>query len=398
MVDPTVDHAATSRGSGDRVTIFVDRFLPPSQAFVIQQASALKRHRPEFLTFGRAGSRLSGIDDYPVRNLRDSRLGQAAGLLLKAPRLAPAALWSGLGGTRLLHAHFGKNGYILGPLARTLDVPLVTTFHGFDATYAGDPAGPGGFNQTRFFRTGRAAMARGKGFSIAVSGFIRERLLAMGFDERRIFQHYIGIDTKLFAPQPQVARRKARVVSVARFVEYKGHRYIIDALAKVAAAGVSVELVMIGQGPLRDEIEQLARRRLPDVTLMENLSQQEIRDVVASARVYVHGSVTLENGHAEAMGLANLEALGVGTPVVAFDSGGVGEAMRPGVTGFTVPERDTDAMADAIGRLLTDDDLWAASSQAATAFVAENFDIQVQSRLLEDYYDAVADQFSAESK
>jgi glycosyltransferase involved in cell wall biosynthesis len=179
------------------------------------------------------------------------------------------------------------------------------------------------------------------------------------------------------------------VVSVARFVEYKGHRYIVDALRRVHAAGVPVELVMVGQGPLRAEIEAYARQHLPQVEVIDAVSQTEIAALLASARVYVHASVTLEDGHAEAFGMANLEAQAVGTPVVAFRSGGVAEAMVEGRTGIAVPERAVEAMAEAITSLITDDAKWLSFSDSAAEMVARRFDVSRQARLLEDFYDDV---------
>ncbi|HHY49859.1 MAG TPA: glycosyltransferase, partial [Alphaproteobacteria bacterium] len=123
--------------------------------------------------------------------------------------------------------------------------------------------------------------------------------------------------------------------------------------------------------------------------VLERLSQAEIVDLLAGARIYLHGSVTLPNGHAEALGLALLEAQAVGTPVVAFDSGGVAEAMLPGETGFAVPERDVKAMSRRIATLLADDGQWAGFSAAAAAMVPDRFAIRRQTALLEDFYDDV---------
>lgn len=212
------------------------------------------------------------------------------------------------------------------------------------------------------------------------------RLPARGFSSDRVLRHYIGVDTEVFRERP-VERQPRRVVSIARFVEYKGHRYIIDALAQVQRGGFPVELVMVGQGPLRQEMESYARTRVAQVTVIDRLSQPEIADLLASARLYVHGSVALKSGHAEAFGMTNLEAQAVGTPVVAFRSGGVAEAMIDGESGDAVPERDVGAMAAAIASLLTDDAKWQSYSRSAARMAAGRFDIRKQSLALEDYYD-----------
>ncbi len=146
---------------------------------------------------------------------------------------------------------------------------------------------------------------------------------------------------------------------------------------------------MIGDGPLREEMEAYARRLLPKVTVHRRLTQNDIRAELGQAQIYLHGSVTLDNGHAEAFGIANLEAQAVGTPVVAFRSGGVGEAVEDGRTGLLADERDVAGMADALGSLLGDPDRWNAFHRRAPAWVQERFDIVRQTALLEDYYDRV---------
>lgn len=369
------------------VAIFVERFLPPSQAFVVKQANAYARYMPRFVT-GKVMTEGHGdTTQIPVHDITRSPAMITGMGLLKIPRIAVPGLFPVLKAD-IVHAHFGKNGYVLGPLIKGMQRPLVTTFHGFDATYRGDPKKPGGFNQVRFFKRGRQQMTGWSKANIAVSDFVRDRLIDLGFPAETIFRHYIGVDRDLFRPDPS-PRQPGRVVSIARFVEYKGYRHMIDALARVAAQGVPVDYVMIGDGPLREEMEAHARRSLPKVTVHRRLSQEEIRAELGQAQLYLHGSVTLPNGHAEAFGMANLEAQAVGTPVVAFGSGGVGEAVECGRTGLLAAEKDIAGMADAIGTLLSDAQQWHAFHDRAPCWVQERFDIVAQTALLEDYYDSV---------
>lgn len=369
--------------------IYLESFLPASQAFIINQAKSFRRYNTEIMAGKRNSSVHENDSQLLVHNIRASHTMRAGELLLKIPRLPVPKLFPPVHTADLIHAHFGKNGYVIGPLARAVKKPLITTFHGFDATYDGDPRRPGGFNQVRFFSQGRQQMAAWPyNWSIAVSDFIRDKLLEKGFPASRIYRHYIGIDTSVFTPTNS-PRRKGLVVSVARFVEYKGHSLMIEALERVAKQGIDLEFAMVGQGNDRDKIVELAQRKLPKVTVHENLSQDSIRALLSKAELYLHGSVTLDNGHAEAFGLANLEAQAVGTPVVAFRSGGVGEAVIDGETGFLLAERDVTGMADAVGKLLSDASLWAQFSARAPEFVREKFDLGRQTMLLEDHYDTV---------
>jgi colanic acid/amylovoran biosynthesis glycosyltransferase len=381
--------------SGDkRILYYVDRYLPASQSFVAQQAKALTRYAPEVLAGKLIDSPSRAIGNFPVHDMSGSVAMRAGELAVKLVRMPMPGAIPPLRKASLVHAHFGKNGYVIAPLAAAAGKPLVTTFHGFDATYGGAPRAAGGFNQARFFAHGRRQMAGWNSWNIAVSDFVAEKLKTLGFRDDRVLRHYIGIDTDQFRLTP-VERQPNRIVSVARFVEYKGHRYIIDALAEVQQSGIAFEYIMVGQGPLREEVERYAQKRVAHVRVIDKLSQPAIAELLATARIYVHGSVTLENGHAEAFGLANLEAQAVGTPVVAFRSGGVAEAMIDGKTGNAVPERDTKAMAAAIAALLTDDAQWLSYSRNAAKMVTSHFDIRTQARLLEDYYDSVIARYCA---
>lgn len=373
------------------VAYFVSDFLPASEIFMIEQARHLARFAPKFIALRRQGSKTALSAATPVDCLSDSRQGRIAAAELRfAGRVNP--IFSGLTkNAALLHAQFGKNGYLAWPIARKLGLPLVTTFHGYDATYVGNPLSTEGFNQKLFFWQGRRRMAAAKLPCIAVSNYIRRRLIGLGFDERAVVTRYIGIDVGAFSPRPEIARAPHRVVCISRFVEYKGHRFVIEALAALQRSGMAIELIMVGDGPLRVQVEEAARKVLASVTVLRDQSQGEVVDLLRSAQLYLHGSYQTETGHAEALGLSILEAQAVGTPVVAFDSGGTSEAVVQGKTGYLVPERDVRAMSSMTASLLNGGDQWAAFSRAASEFVRAQFDIVECTRLLEETYaDVVA--------
>ena len=89
----------------------------------------------------------------------------------------------------------------------------------------------------------------------------------------------------------------------------------------------------------------------------------------------------------EALGLVNLEAQAMGVPVVAYDSGGVGETVVDGVTGRLAPERDVDKLTRAVSELLAAQDLRRRMGLAARERVARLFNLSVQTSALEDHYD-----------
>ncbi len=371
------------------IAYFTGAFLPPSEVFMVEQARHLVNYDAKFIALQRQESKAA--DKYPVAvdHLPASSRGwfAAAGLKLG---VGIDPLFRGF--TRnaaLLHAQFGKNGYLAWPIAKKYNLPFVTTFHGYDATFSGNPLTVEGIHQRLFFWRGRRKMAKAGLNCIAVSNYIRSRLIDLGFPEQVISRHYIGIDTTLFSPQPEIARVRNRVACVSRFVEVKGHRFVIEALAQLTRAGIPIELIMVGQGPLRMEVERQARQTLAKVSVLDDQSREEVRSLLCSSQLYIQGSYRTPGGVAEALGLSVLEAQAVGTPVVAFDSGGVGEGIIPDKTGHLVPEKDVTAMSRMAGAILSEPDRWQSFSEAGIAHVRDRFDITSCTRQLEGTYDRI---------
>ena len=93
----------------------------------------------------------------------------------------------------------------------------------------------------------------------------------------------------------------------------------------------------------------------------------------------------------EALGMVNVEALAVGTPVVASAVGGIGEIVRDGVDGFLVPAENVNILGERIGRLLGDRTLWAAfSAQARQGFI-DRFEMQTNIGRQADWYEDLID-------
>src|SRR5438309_11333226 len=82
-------------------------------------------------------------------------------------------------------------------------------------------------------------------------------MIRQGFSANKIVVHYVGVDTELFCPEPGV-KRKPIALFTGRLVEKKGCEYLIRAMAKVQSKSPHMELMVIGDGPLRSELEQLA--------------------------------------------------------------------------------------------------------------------------------------------
>jgi glycosyltransferase involved in cell wall biosynthesis len=183
--------------------------------------------------------------------------------------------------------------------------------------------------------------------------------------------------------------RKPVVLFAGRLVEKKGCEFLIRAMHKVQARMESVELVVIGDGPLRNKLEQQARENLRSVRFLGRCSPLMVRAWLRAACVFSTPSVIAESGDAEGFGMVFAEAQAMGVPVASFATGGIPEAVEHGVTGLLAPERDCDALANNIVALLTNHSMWQRFSAAGQERVKRLFDLDKQAAKLEKVYQEI---------
>ncbi len=368
------------------VIIYRHQLFRLSEIFISRQAEALKRFRPIY-----TGNKLQGE---PVAGAAVESFSEAPGwrnvlhtltfadgpLLKRVEQYRPA----------LVHAHFGVDAIYAMKLSRRLGIPLVTTFHGFDAT-VGRRALVGSCKPAwLYYLLFRRRLAREGDLFICVSDHIRQKVLELGFPEERTVTHYIGIDTRSFTPSQQ-EREHSTILHVARLVEKKGTVYLIQAFSRVLMLFPKAKLVIIGEGPLRRDLEKLADSLgiSSQVRFMGGQPHDVVLSWMKKATFLVLPSVTAKNGDAEGLGMVLLESAAFGVPVIATRHGGISEAVVNGKTGMLVPERDIEELADSMLYLLRDRSARDAFGEAARRMVEEKFDLLKQTESLEEMYSSL---------
>ncbi len=379
--------ASRAELDGAAVVVYRDGLLPYSETFVRDQAERLQRFVPHYIGSRRvrglplpAGQTLVVNGGGVVGKAREAFYkisGVAPGFYRRVRRLDPV----------LVHAHFGPDGLSALPLARHLGVPLLTTFHGFDATME-DEYARRSFYRHRAYLDGREALKSEGRLFIAVSGFIKGKLLEQGFPPEKTVVHYNGVDTKAFRPDPSV-KREPVVLFVGRLVEKKGCEYLIRAMARVQKARPDVELVVIGAGPLLAPLKGLADASLRRHRFLGARPHGEVRDWMSRALVLGAPSVTAATGDSEGLPTGVVEAQAMGLPVVGTMHAGIPEAVVHGETGLLAPERDWRELADHIARLLDDDALRRRMGERGAERMRDSFDLSKRTRVLEEIYASV---------
>ncbi|MEM6256033.1 MAG: glycosyltransferase [Cyanobacteria bacterium P01_D01_bin.156] len=385
-----------SSGNGSaRVVIYRDQLLPYSETFILAQTSGLSKYRAVYA----GSSRLHRTIDERAAIVFDelSKFGRfwkgaykLAGIV--SPRWLSAIREYG---PDLVHAHFASDGGLVLPLCKRLHIPLIVTCHGYDATWHTPPwtavRTRGDFFRALLLRRRDQALHQAHRI-VAVSQFIHDQLLLRGASAERIVVHYIGVDRQRFSSIPM--ERQSVVLFVGRLVEKKGVKYLIQAMAYVQCQLPGVRLVIIGDGPLRSQLQTLAHQLSISVQFLGQQSPEQVRHWMNRAQVFCGPSIIARSGDAEGFGMVFAEAQAMGLPVVSFATGGIPEAVIHGETGLLAPEKDVNQLAKNLLRLLEDTELRQQFALAGQAHVAANFDLRKNTQQLEAIYDDVVAQYS----
>ncbi len=269
-------------------------------------------------------------------------------------------------------------------LARTMDVPVVASLHTRFETYA------------QFYGAGLIRPAierhlerfyRGSDTILVPTAPIADEFAGKGFGDRtRLWGR--GVDRDQFSPQHRnLAWRRSQgfqdddvvVLFFGRLVREKGPALFADIVDRVAASGVAIRPLIVGDGPERGWLV----KRLPQARLLGSLSGEELGRAVASADIFVNPSIT------EAFGNVTLEAMASGLPSVCVDIPSGRNLLRKGTGMFYAPG-DIDGAVAAVRRLAVFSDLRSAMARAART-ASEDYSWDKASAMVMDAYRALLD-------
>jgi glycosyltransferase involved in cell wall biosynthesis len=370
--------------------------LQYSETFIREQVLAYASWKPVLigLTKVPSGLPLDGLDVRLLENAAPTFFGTMYRRVLSELNIPASHSVARLRreAASLVHVHFATDAVIYWPIVRRLNLPVIVTLHGYDINIHREwwERGFLGARARRYPKRLMSLSRQPRVHFVAVSEAIKQRAIAYEIPSDRIDVHYIGIDLRHFhSSGPSVIARRPRILFVGRLVEKKGGEFLIKAYARVRSKLPEAELVMVGDGPLFPQLVTLASKLNVPVQFLGSVNAIEVKRQIDMARVFCLPSVTAENGDAEGLGIALLEAQACGVPVVTSARGGATEGIVDGVTGFAFPERDIDILSARLLRLLVDEELALSMSRAGPTFIAEKFDIRHCTRSLERLYDAM---------
>jgi colanic acid/amylovoran biosynthesis glycosyltransferase len=289
----------------------------------------------------------------------------------------------------VIHCHFGPNGEraVRFRAASALVGPIITSFHGYDVNTLPKVHGKAMY---------RSLFREGDLFTVG-SEFMRRQLLFLGAPEGKIVKHPMGVNLSAFRFRDRTPRvdGSVRLLTVARLVEAKGIACALRAVALVRRSCPGLTYTIVGDGPLRGELEALADQlAITDaVTFAGALPREQVIEHYQMADLFVLPSVAAEAGDKEVQAVVLAEAQASGLPIVASRIGGIPDSVKDRASAILVPASDVDAMADAIATLAARPNDWARMGRVGREMVEERFDAEKLADQLEQTYLQVIDRY-----
>lgn len=366
-----------------KVIIFRSRLLPKSETFIRSQTKGIDKFKVTFLGITKVVNGILPKSDNVICLNEGGTLGYIKEIAYKLLRLA--LLWSkGLRNTKhdLIHAHFGPDGYLAIPLATNLDIPLIVTFHGYDATVTGE-AVKKSFLMHRIFYRNRSKLFDKASLIISVSDYIKKRVIEIGAPEEKVIRHYIGIDIDKFRYNPY-DQHDGDILFVGRLTEKKGLNYLIQAYM-LLGNDYPYKLKIIGEGKLMKSLNDQAGAN-KNIVFMGAKNHEEVLNEISRAKILCLPSVTAKSGDSEGLPIVILESMALGTPVISTYHSGIPEAIEHNHTGILTQERDVNALSKSIAELIEDFERSNELSLNARKKVENEFSLLEQNKKLEELY------------
>jgi glycosyltransferase involved in cell wall biosynthesis len=366
------------------VLFLTPNWSAPSEVWIARQIQALDGH---IVAIGacdpqqrRWGGRIPAIRLASAPPPLWQRLAYRAGLAATpTPRPAADALAAAVAGdaVSVILVHYLDFALRFEQVWKQIDKPLFVHPHGYDTQWNYRRRDPP--HEPYFPPEYPAAVRRlsERAILIANSGSVRERLLDIGVPGDRVVLQYYGIPSPAACPVHSDRSRGVQVLYLGRLVDCKGPGLVIQAFERACADGLDGHLTLAGDGPLRGSCEELVRRspvadRTRMIGAVDAATANRLR---AEADVFTahncRGPITRQE---ESFGVAVVEAMAAGLPVVTGRSGGVRETVVDGETGFLVEPGDVDAHAAALLRLAQEPDLRHRMGTAGWRRAREMFD------------------------
>ena len=245
-------------------------------------------------------------------------------------------------------AEYGTAGSFIAPVCKSLDIPLLVHFHGFDASRT---------DILNSFEKGYELMFSYAKKIIVVSNAMKKALVGQGCPETKLLINTYGPHPDYLNIEPD--NNSNFIISVGRHTYKKAPYLTILAFQKVLERHPNLKLKMIGDGELFDVSKNLVKSLglENDIILLGGLERKEIVKHLEKAFLFVQHSIVASNGDSEGTPVGIIEAMAAGLPVVSTRHAGIPDVVIENKAGLLVDENNIEEMATYMLKLVENRDL-----------------------------------------
>ena len=264
-------------------------------------------------------------------------------------------------------AEYGTAGSSIAPICKSLDLPLLVHFHGFDASRK---------DILNNFKKGYELMFSYAKKIIVVSNAMKKALVGQGCPETKLLINTYGPHPDYLNIEPD--NNSNYIISVGRHTYKKAPYLTILAFQKVLKKHPHLKLKMIGDGELFDVSKNLVKSLglENNIILLGALERQEIIKHLQSAFLFVQHSIIATNGDSEGTPVGIIEAMAAGLPLVSTRHAGIPDVVIENKTGFLVNENDINQMASYILKITGNRELAKCLGRKGKARILSEFTLQ----------------------
>jgi hypothetical protein len=279
----------------------------------------------------------------------------------------------------LIHAHAALPcGQAAMLLSVDLGIPFVVTIHGLDAFSTRQVSGWSGRRCSDIAKEIYAAAAR----VICISGRVAQSVREELGQKANIAVVYNGVDSSLFVPASSASLPNPVILSIGNLIPTKGHELLLRAIAAITPTHPQVSCTIIGDGPDRTRLWNLAR----DLHIDERIRFLGRRPRAAVVQAMSDCTLFALPSWYEGLGCVYLEAMSAERPVIGCRGQGIEEVIRHAENGWLVRPNDLDDLTVALQRLLSDRGVRESLGRSGRETILQGFTLAHQARRLSAIY------------